>query len=128
MVTALQPGKSRITGAVVGPTFESLWNFDSQFLGAPHNGRSWIRGEDICPKLGVRITFAHVLNEVDGFLPLPFTFSRESKDNIEGGADSGVDTLFSRQVHGFELLKVLVHQLQNFARRGFRSVANLLQS
>src|SRR5437879_12998982 len=69
-----EPRQDCVTREKVGPTFEGFGNFDAEFEGALHDGRSWIGSENVGPELGARKLSADIHHKADRCAPFHFAF------------------------------------------------------
>src|SRR5262249_54149397 len=112
VVPPFQPRQGRIPREVIRPALKGLGHLNAQFLGTPPDRSAWIRCENVGPKLGTGVASADVTDEIDCFLAFCFAFSRKTENNVEGRTDTGSETLFGCQIHGFDFLKIFIHEVQ----------------
>src|SRR5689334_14119542 len=128
MGSPFQPREDGVSWKIVSPPFKRIRHCNAKFLDVVHDGRARVRRKNIGPELGAGEPPAYVHNETNGLPPLLCAFSRISENDVETGSNSGLQAALSGLVDRIEILKRLVHQFQDFGRRGIDALADLMEA
>src|SRR6516162_5803333 len=114
VIPAGQPRKNGVSREKVRPSLQRIGHPDPEFLSSLHDGRTGIRSKNIRPEFRARKSPAHGHHEIDGFPPLLFALARIGKDDVEGRANSRVQTPGGAFIDRVKVLERLIHQFQDF--------------
>jgi hypothetical protein len=128
MRITLEPGKHGIAWKVIRPALKGFRHFDTVLLRVMHDRRTRIGCENVRPEFRAWEATAHIHDERHRLSAITILFPRIRENNVERRANSGFHASFGRHVDGVEVLKRLVHQLQDSGRCGIDPLANLVQA